>query len=48
MNIGLVGYGRMGKEIERISYEYGINVICRFDADSNQGNNERSKKNTCV
>jgi len=39
MNIGLVGYGRMGKEIERISYEYGMNVVCRFDVDNAIQNN---------
>lgn len=31
MNIALIGYGRMGHEIERIALSRGHNVICRVD-----------------
>lgn len=34
MNIGLVGYGRMGKEIERVSSEYDVNITHKFDFDN--------------
>ena len=34
MNIGLVGYGRMGKEIERISSEYDVSITHKYDFDN--------------
>ncbi len=39
MNIGLVGHGRMGKEIERISNEYEMKVLHRFDVGNSLQNN---------
>jgi len=34
MNIALLGYGKMGKEIEQISIDRGHNVIYKIDKDS--------------
>ena len=36
MKIGIIGYGRMGKEVERIAGEQGINVAWVLDEDANQ------------
>ncbi len=35
MNIAIVGYGKMGKIIERIASERGHSVVARFDIDNN-------------
>ncbi len=35
MNIAIVGYGKMGKIIERIASEQGHSVVARFDIDNN-------------
>jgi len=35
MNIALVGYGKMGKMIERVAAERGHAVTARFDVDNN-------------
>ena len=35
INIAIVGYGRMGKEIERIAIERGINVVSTIDPTNN-------------
>ena len=35
MNIAIVGYGKMGKIIERIALECGHSVVARFDVDNN-------------
>ena len=35
MKIALIGYGKMGKEIEKISHERGHEVIFKIDKDSN-------------
>lgn len=35
MNIAIVGYGKMGKIIERIATEHGHSVVARFDIDNN-------------
>jgi 4-hydroxy-tetrahydrodipicolinate reductase len=35
MNIALVGYGKMGKIIERVATERGHAVVARFDIDNN-------------
>jgi 4-hydroxy-tetrahydrodipicolinate reductase len=37
MNIALVGYGKMGKEIERLAKERGITVSKIFDVHNNAG-----------
>jgi 4-hydroxy-tetrahydrodipicolinate reductase len=37
MNIALIGYGKMGKEIERLAKERGITVSKVFDIDNNTG-----------
>lgn len=34
MRISLVGYGRMGHEIERIALSRGHSVVCRIDVDN--------------
>ncbi len=35
MNIAIVGYGKMGKIIERIAQERGHSIVARFDVDNN-------------
>ena len=35
MKIALIGYGKMGKEIEKISHERGHEIIFKIDKDSN-------------
>lgn len=37
MNLAIVGYGKMGKIIERIAQERGHSVVARFDIDNNVG-----------
>src|SRR5215210_6657471 len=37
MKIAIVGYGKMGRMIERIATERGHSVIARFDVDNNVG-----------
>lgn len=37
MRIGIVGYGRMGKEVERCAREQGFHVAWSIDEDVNQG-----------
>lgn len=34
MNIALVGYGKMGREIERIALERGHTIVCIIDIDN--------------
>lgn len=36
MDIALIGYGRMGHEIERIALSRGHNVVCRVDVDNQE------------
>lgn len=36
MNIALIGYGRMGKEIEALAPSQGVQVVARFDSDNNR------------
>ena len=38
MKIALIGYGKMGKEIEKISHERGHEVLFKIDKDSNLKN----------
>lgn len=33
MNIAIIGYGKMGHEIEKICRERGHNIVCTIDAD---------------
>ncbi|HMY73763.1 MAG TPA: 4-hydroxy-tetrahydrodipicolinate reductase, partial [Blastocatellia bacterium] len=35
MNIAIVGYGKMGRMIERIANERGHSIAARFDIDNN-------------
>jgi 4-hydroxy-tetrahydrodipicolinate reductase len=35
MNLALVGYGKMGREVERIAKEKGLHVVKVFDIDNN-------------
>lgn len=37
MKIAIVGYGKMGKIVERIALERGHSVVARFDIDNNVG-----------
>ncbi|MBP6821558.1 MAG: 4-hydroxy-tetrahydrodipicolinate reductase [Acidobacteria bacterium] len=37
MKIAIVGYGKMGKIVERIALERGHSVVARFDIDNNIG-----------
>lgn len=37
MKIAVVGYGKMGKIVERIALERGHSVVARFDIDNNVG-----------
>ncbi len=36
MNIALIGYGRMGKEVENLATAHGVNVVAKFDIDKNR------------
>ena len=38
MKIGLLGYGRMGKAIEKIALERGHEIVYKLDHDYNHGN----------
>ena len=38
MKIGLLGYGRMGKAIEKIALERGHEIVYKIDKDYNHGN----------
>jgi 4-hydroxy-tetrahydrodipicolinate reductase len=40
MKIGLLGYGRMGKEVEKVAIELGHNVILKFNSKYNFENAE--------
>lgn len=37
MNLALIGYGKMGKEVEKAAKEKGIKIIKVFDIDNNTG-----------
>jgi len=37
MNIALIGYGKMGKELERLAPEHQMKVVKIFDIDDNAG-----------
>jgi 4-hydroxy-tetrahydrodipicolinate reductase len=34
MNLALIGYGRMGHEVERIAHEHGMKVVRTFDSEN--------------
>jgi 4-hydroxy-tetrahydrodipicolinate reductase len=36
MNIALIGYGKMGKEVEALALRQGLSVVARFDIDNNR------------
>jgi 4-hydroxy-tetrahydrodipicolinate reductase len=36
MNIALIGYGKMGKEIEVLAPKQGLSVVAKFDIDNNR------------
>ena len=38
MKIGLLGYGRMGKAIEKIALERGHEIVYKSDKDYDHGN----------
>ena len=35
MNIALIGYGKMGQEIEKVALERGHQIVCKVDIDEN-------------
>ena len=37
MNIALLGYGRMGKTIEKIAIERGHSIVAKIDKNSDEG-----------
>jgi 4-hydroxy-tetrahydrodipicolinate reductase len=37
MNLALIGYGKMGKEVERVAKEKGVKVARVFDLENNTG-----------
>ena len=37
MNIALIGYGNMGKEVERVAKDRGVTVTSVFDVHNNTG-----------
>jgi len=36
MNIALIGYGKMGKEVEALALSQGVFVVAKFDIDNNR------------
>ena len=36
MKIALIGYGKMGREIERVALGRGHDIVCIVDADNRQ------------
>ena len=36
MKVALIGYGKMGHEIEKIALSRGHDVVCRIDIDNPQ------------
>lgn len=43
MNIALIGYGKMGKEIEKIAISEGHQIVCRVDEDNADSEFEKLK-----
>lgn len=41
--VGLIGYGRMGKELERLSDSFSLSIVEKFDVDNLLVNNDLSK-----
>ena len=48
MNITIVGYGKMGKEIDRLAAGRGITVVGRLDIDSTIGESEVQKTDVAI
>lgn len=48
MNIAIIGYGRMGKMIEKIALERGHNILFRFDIDNMQDFTEENLRKVDV
>lgn len=48
MNIALVGYGKMGREIERIALERGHTIVCIIDIDNRQDFNAEAFRSAQV
>ena len=45
MDIALIGYGKMGKAIERIAIERGHDIVCRINsANRNEFESEAFRK----
>jgi 4-hydroxy-tetrahydrodipicolinate reductase len=45
MNIAIIGYGKMGRLIEKLGPEYGCDVKLRLDVDNNANYEGMTKKN---
>lgn len=43
MNLALIGYGRMGKEVEVVAKEKGVNIVAVFDGAENPGGRALTK-----
>lgn len=48
MNIALIGYGKMGKEVERIAMSRGHKIVCVIDADNQNDFESESFRNADV
>ena len=44
MRLLLVGYGRMGRLVDKLSPDYGFEVVGRFDPESNPGGSDLSSQ----
>ena len=42
MKFALLGYGRMGKAIEKIALERGHQIVCRIDKEQQEGKLEQA------
>ena len=42
MNIGIIGYGKMGKEIEKISVQKGHQIVFKIDSKNKNDLNRKT------
>ncbi len=48
MNIALIGYGKTGKEVERIAKEQGVSIVAIFDGHHPITNGELKSADVCL
>ena len=48
MKIALIGYGKMGREIEKVALERGHQIVCIVDIDENDKFNSTEFKSADV